>query len=267
MKKNHFETIRLSKGEVNLYDQGAIRLHAYRTNDALANEVFILEKQGQAVVLELPCFTDNIQALTDYVRSMGVSVAGKLAAYHMAGASFLPDVPVYTTENADAYGHDGNGRALIDNFAQAFGSSFDASIVTATHIIQPGTLLLGGIEFNITQTGDAFDVEIPELNAVYTHMLGNDCHSIVAGGGHADAIIKQLEDYLAKGYALVLSSHYTPEDLKDVETKIAYLKDLKAIAATSAGADAFKAAVMARYPAYSGENYLNMSADFFFAHS
>ncbi len=61
-------------------------------------------------------------------------------------------------------------------------------------------------------------------------MLGHDCHSIVAGTTHADAIIKQLNGYIDNGYSLILTSHYTPEDLKDAETKIAYLKDLKYIA-------------------------------------
>ena len=79
-------------------------------------------------------------------------------------------------------------------------------------------------------------MEIPEINAVYTHMLGHDCHSIVAGAGHADALIGQLEGFLAKGYTLVLTSHYTPEDLKDVETKIAYLRTLKDIAGRCSGA-------------------------------
>lgn len=43
------------------------------------------------------------------------------------------------------------------------------------------------MDFAITVTADAFDVEIPEIGAVYTHIPGHDCHSIVAGAGHADA--------------------------------------------------------------------------------
>lgn len=131
--------------------------------------------------------------------------------------------------------------------------------------IEEGELTLGGIRFIITQTQDAFDVEIPEINAVYTHMLGHDCHSIVAGAGHADGIVAQLEGYIAKGYSLVLTSHYTPEDLKDVETKIDYLKDVKAIAAGCKDAAEFKAAMQGKYAGYAGENYLDMTAAFFFA--
>lgn len=108
-------------------------------------------------------------------------------------------------------------------------------------------------------------MEIPEINAVYTHMLGHDCHSIVAGAAHADGIIAQLQNYIKTGYDLILTSHYTPEDLKDAQTKIAYLEQLKDMAASSVNKDAFRAAVKERYPAYSGENYLDMTAGFFFA--
>lgn len=93
-------------------------------------------------------------------------------------------------------------------------------------------MTIGGMDFIIHPTDEAFDVEIPEINAVYTHMLGHDCHSIVAGAGHADGIIAQLKEYQTKGFDLILTSHYTPEDLKDAQTKIDYLEDLKVIAAT-----------------------------------
>ena len=59
-------------------------------------------------------------------------------------------------------------------------------------------MTIGGIDFVIRQTDEAFDVEIPAINAVYTHMLGHDCHSIVAGAGHADAKIAELRGYIAR---------------------------------------------------------------------
>lgn len=128
-----------------------------------------------------------------------------------------------------------------------------------------GKVTIGGIDFIIKQTGEAFDVEIPEINAVYTHMLGHDCHSIVAGSAHADGIVAELKEYIAKGCDLILTSHYTPEDLKDAQTKIDYLENLKRIAADCENADGFKAEVQKQYPEYSGQNYLDMTAGFFFA--
>lgn len=265
MNKNTFTKQTLAKGEMNVYEFGAMKLHAYKTNDFIDDEVFLFEKDGKVVILEAPCFYDNIRELTGYLAEQNLEAAGLLLSYHMAGASFLPDVPVYATANAEEYGHHGGGAGLIQNFASAFGESFDSSIFTVTNTIGEGEMDLGGITFLIHKTADAFDVEIPEINAVYTHMLGHDCHSIVAGAGHADDIIAQLNSYLTSGYDLVLTSHYTPEDLKDVKTKIAYLHELKAIALKSANIEEFKAAVRAAYPNYAGENYLDMTAGFFFA--
>lgn len=264
MDKNNCKTIRLQKGEVKVYDFGNARLHAYQTNDLLADEVFILEKNGRAAVVEAPCFFDNIAELAAYVGTLPVKVEALLLSYHMAGASFLPGVPVCATKNADEYGHSGVGKALIDNFAGAFGPSFDSSVYTVTNIIAAGPVNIAGFEVNIVPTADAFDIEMPEIGAVYIHMLGHDCHSIVAGAGHADALVAQLKDFIARGFDMILTSHYTPEDLKDAQAKIDYLEELKVLAATCVGADAFKAAVRQKYPAYAGENYLGMTAGFFF---
>lgn len=263
MNKNTCVKKNLGKGEVAVYTNGNIRLHAYRTNDPMNDEVFIVEKDGRAVVLESPCFKDNIAELTEYLSDL--EVVGMLVAYHGAGASFLPDVPKYATANAVEYSENGGGKALIDNFTKAFGESFENTVHKITDVIHEGRLTLGGIDFEINETHEAFDIGIPELNAVYTHMMGHDCHSIVAGPAHADAIISTLKGFISRGFSLILTSHYTPEDLKDAETKIAYLEELKKIAAICSDRESFRKAVSEKYPEYAGANYLDMTAGFFFA--
>jgi hypothetical protein len=88
MTKNSFKTIKLEKGEMHVYDLGAIKLHAYKTEDFMSDEVFILEKNGNFVIIESPCFFDNITALEKYLQ--GKNIAGMLIAYHAAGGTFLP---------------------------------------------------------------------------------------------------------------------------------------------------------------------------------
>ena len=87
MNKNTFKTVKLAKGEANVYDFGAVKLHAYKTNDPISDEVFIAEKNGKAVVIEPPCFFDNCRELAEYLAPLAVE--GVLVAYHGAGASFL----------------------------------------------------------------------------------------------------------------------------------------------------------------------------------
>lgn len=264
MKKDNCTIEKLRKGEVAVYDFGTAKLHAYKTNDLIDDEVFVVEKDGRGFVVEYPPFFENISELEAYLAEKEIAIEGILAAYHMACASFLAGVPVYATAEADEYGHNGGGKALIDNFTAAFGDAFDNSVPEVTNLIEAGPLELAGISVNIVPNAEAFDIEIPEINSVYTHMLGHDCHSIVVGSAHADAIISQLEGYQAEGVDLVLTSHYTPEDLKDVQTKIDYLQQLKAIAAECNDAAEFKVAVKEQYPEYAGENYLDMTTGFFF---
>lgn len=136
MNKNTFTTVNLGKGEMNIYDFGGIRLHAYKTNDFIDDEVFIIEKGGKAVVIESPCFFDNNSELARYLENM--QVEGMLIAYHGAGASFLPEVPKYATQNAVDYSQNGGGKELVDKFTGASGEAFDSSIHKITNIINEG---------------------------------------------------------------------------------------------------------------------------------
>ena len=126
MDKNTFTTTKLAKGEINTYDFGKIKLHAYKTKDFIDDEVFIVEKDGKAVIVESPCFFDNSKELEEYLKDM--DVCGMLVAYHGAGGTFFPDLPKYATENAKQYSENGGGKALIDNFTNTFGDIFDNSI-------------------------------------------------------------------------------------------------------------------------------------------
>ena len=54
----------------------------------------------------------------------------------MAGGSFMPGTPVYSTGEAEAYGHEGGGKALVDGFAAAFGEAFDASVAQVTNLVE-----------------------------------------------------------------------------------------------------------------------------------
>lgn len=95
-------------------------------------------------------------------------------------------------------------------------------------------------------------------------MLGSESHSIIAGVEHANVMIETLKGYIAKNYNLILTSHYIPEDVSAVETKIAYIETLLNIASDSNSAKEMIEKVKEEYPNYSGVNYLEMTAGFFF---
>lgn len=223
MDKNTCTRIKLGKGEMHLYECGKLRLHAYKTNDFMDDEVFLLEKDGRAVAIESPCFFDNNRELEAYMRDKGLEAAGVLLAYHMAGASFLPHTRKFSTRNAEAYGHSGGGPGVDRQFCPH---------------LRPALRQRHPHSHRHSGGGPGHHRRDPPCHPRHTGGLrcgnsgnqrglypyaGPRLHSIVAGTAHADALIAQLKSYLDNGYTLVLTSHYTPEDLKDVETKIAYL--------------------------------------------
>lgn len=63
MNKNTFETVKLAKGEMNIYDFGSIKLHAYKTNDFIDDEVFIVEKTVRLWLLNLHAFLTIMKSL------------------------------------------------------------------------------------------------------------------------------------------------------------------------------------------------------------
>ena len=95
-------------------------------------------------------------------------------------------------------------------------------------------------------------------------MLGSDCHSIIAGVENANNMIKTLKSYIEKNYNLILTSHYIPESIDAVKTKVSYIETLLNIASDSNSADEMIQKVKEEYPNYSGINYLEMTANFFF---
>ena len=192
MNKIAVRTVELNKGHVDVYEKNGITLYAYQTHDLIDDEVFVLARSGRGVVIELPCFFDNIRELTDFLAREEIQVEAKLVAYHAAGASFLPEVPAYGTASSVTYNTTGGGAALVSNFKNAFGESFDAGICGVDHVLEEGEVDLAAIRSAVKPNAEAFDLEIPELACVYTHMMGHDCHSIVAGCPHADAMISQL---------------------------------------------------------------------------
>ncbi len=256
--------IQLNKGYILVYDFGNVKVHNYNTQDYIDDQVIMLEKNNKVVVIESPAFYDNNVELENYIKSLGVTLDGVLLSYHMGGGTFLSEAKKYATHKADEYGHTGGGKALVDNFAKTFGESFDNNIHNVTDYIESGKITLADIEMNIIPTNDGYDIEIPEINSIYTHMLGSDCHSIIAGTEHANAMIQTLKGYITKNYNLILTSHYIPEDLKAVETKITYIETLLNIADSCSNANEMIEKVKKEFPEFSGINYLEMTAGFFF---
>lgn len=255
-------TADLGVGTMQVYDFGDVKLHAYQTNDAIDDECFLIESANELVALEAPGFQDTIVEFRAYIGALGKPLNNVLLAYHPAGAETLSDSANYiATAGAEAAQQEGGSvKGLIDGFVESFGDSYDGTIPAVTKVVEPGTLPIDGVDYVITEGLDGFDVAIPTINCVFTHMVGADVHNIMPSIGAIDALAAQMQSYIDADYTLILSSHYTPETIEAAHTKLAYAQKMKELAESCGSAEYFIAAVNAEFPDYAGGNYLEMTA-------
>ena len=182
------EKIDLSKGFVEIYDFGGIKLHAYQTNDLMNDVCFILENAENVLIIELPPFHSNAEEFEKYVKGLNKNIIGKVFSDHPnGGVSLFNDVKNYASQGTINSMTSGTIRHLNDGFIPSFGADFDEKLPTITEILTEKSYNIGGFELNIIYHNENIEIELPQINSVYTHMLGHDCHSIVAGEGHANA--------------------------------------------------------------------------------
>ncbi|GHV94589.1 hypothetical protein AGMMS50293_09090 [Spirochaetia bacterium] len=264
MQKNDFISTRLTKGEINHYHFKHLELYVYKTNDPMNDITLILKKDKRIVVIEPPCFTENLVELEQYLHTLDARTEGLVLAYHMTGAHFMKEAKRYSTRNAEEFGTYGPGKAMVNDFSKTFGSAFDSSINKVTDYIDRACVSIAGIEMNIEMTHEAFDIEIPEINLKYMHLLGHDVHSIIISKSRIDTEITKLTGCIKKGYDLICSSHYPPEDTSDVRVKIGYLKKLKSAVAAAKTSEEFIQTMKKEFPNYGGDHYLEMTAHILF---
>jgi len=259
--------VKLSKGEVTVYDFGSIKLHSYKTNDVLSDVCYVLEGKDGLVLLESTAFKENVQELNNYMKSLKKPLQGMFLSYHSNGYNTYPAVPIYATEKALAsWGENGGVSALTNNFVQAFGDTVDTNLPAKAAIVRDGdTVKVAGIDFKILPTLDEdYSVEIPSIGVVYRHMMGSTVHNILSSIDYIDAEIADMKRYQKNGYQLILTSHYIPEGQEAVAEKLQYLQTVKKLALSSKDKADFIQQVTNAFPSYEGTNYLEMSAGLLF---
>lgn len=267
LKTPHITQEQLADGQVTIYDYGRIKMHAYQTKDALGDECYVFETKQGLVLLESTILKKDISAWQGYIKNLNKPVVGALMSYHPNGFADYKQAPVYATEHAVTSWQKGGGiYAIVGNLTKMFGDSADPAMPGNAEKLSVGkSINLAGIKFNIIDAGDdAYSVEIPEIHAIYRHMMGSDVHNILVSKAHIATELQTMKNYQKKNYAVILTGHYVPEGQAAVAKKIAYLETLQKLADTCTTANEFISAVEKAFPDYQGKNYLQMTAGFLY---
>lgn len=256
---------RLETGSVRILDLGAIRVHAYATGDPMSDECFLLETENALVALEAPGFARNFSAWKAYIAEVGKPLTDVLLSSHPGGGTWYGSARTHATVRARAAMSEGGSiRRTTEFMASRLGPEFTSELSPIDSELPYGAVTVGGIDMEILPNGDAYDILIPSVGLLYTHMLGGDSHSILSGPEQMASIPVTLEGYLARGVKVFLSSHHEPETAADAEAKIAYVRKVREIAARTADKAAFVAAVREAFPNLKGGHYLDMTAELLF---
>lgn len=249
---------------VSVYDFDGVRIHAFNTQDALGDVCYIVEGADELVGIELPPMQATLPDWQRYIANLSKPMNNIWVDAHPSGGDYLDGVNVWGTQAAEDAIEGGSTQATASGLAQTFGDAWNPNNAAIDSFAQEGPVTVGGIDFEVINSADTYDLVIPAANCVYTHMLGQTVHSIVVSLEAADATIAALQGYQQAGYVLVLPGHTMPEDQQAVAAKIAYLRKLEEIAGESSTAEELKAAMLEAFPGYSGENYLDMTAGYLF---
>ena len=248
---------KLGHGLLQIYDFGTIKLHAYQTEDPLHNECFLLETPDNLVGIEGPAFDCDIATWKEYIVSLNKPLTDILISFHPTGGRWYGDAKSHATANALRAMREGDTKARTHSLGKALAPGFDARISDIDSVIKAGFNTIGGIDFEIADAGDGYDIAIPAIKAVYTHMLGASTLCTLAGQNQIETVIgvvlSSLERIKAKGYPLVLSGHDTPKTLADVDSKIAFVKEMWNLTAKDGVKEDFMGRVKKAYP-YTGLN-------------
>ncbi|MGN0837939.1 MAG: hypothetical protein ACI4NN_02470 [Pyramidobacter sp.] len=254
----------LTSGNVTVYDYGELKLHAGATNDPLNDQWYILESRDALVGIELPPFRQGLEEWKSYLHSLGKPMSALFVDAHPAGGSYAEGITVYSTEAAEKAIAGGSTASTTAGLYAAFGEDFRGNDIAAVGRTVSGAVTAGGIRFNVIGRGDTYDLEIPDLKLIYTHMLGGKVHSILPGAAAAEEMLKTCRGYQKAGYDMILSGHCTPEGQEAVAEKIAYLETAEKIMRQCSTSEEFISAMKEKFPDYEGENYLRMSAGFLY---
>ncbi len=249
---------------VSVYDFDGVRIHAFNSQDALGDVCYVVEGADALVGVELPPMQATLPLWQSYVQGLGKPMGDIWIDAHPNGADYIADMNVWGTQAAADAIAGGSTYATASGLQESFGDAWNPNYASIGNVVEPGTVAVAGIEFEVVGNGDTYDLVIPAANCVYTHMLGKTVHSIVPSLEAADAMIATLQGYQEAGYALVLSGHTMPEGQDAVAVKIAYLQQLEEIAEGSTTAEGFIAAMNEAFPGYEGANYLEMTAGYLF---
>ncbi|MFI3259427.1 MAG: nuclear transport factor 2 family protein [Rikenellaceae bacterium] len=245
--------------KMSVYELSNSRLHLYQTGDAMGDVSFIIEGDKKLVILEQPLFWENITEFNAYVESLDKPIERVVANYHSLGlADYKPSL-VVMPEAMLEFNKSAAAHGMITKFKDLFGEAADFRPYTkAKGIALPSVQRWAGVEFQFTNGAKS---DFPAANilidgkAFYRHFAPSISHFSpmqIKSMESVEIILAELKAVAASGAEFIFGSHGAAATQTEVAFQIEYLEKVKELRAKFNDPDSFGQQLIIAYPTIAG---------------
>lgn len=244
------------KGEFKSYEGNGFTMHAYISNDAMADCSYIIESKKGLVTMEEPLFKSGVAEFDAYVTKLRKPVTARIIDYHEGGTGAKP---VVQPEGMPQFMHEGVYDAMMKGFQRSFGNKMvERPSGKAKEVKFGATEKLNGVSY-LFSNGPKNDFPAATI------LIGNDfclmhwapakAHMNALQLANREAVALALEgDKAAKelGARYYIGSHGGVAAPDDLDFRIAYLTKMEQLLSEHKDAASFAQALKDAYPVIPG---------------
>lgn len=218
---------------VTVQEANGVTLHTLTAPEAVfANSTHFIETENSLVAVDTQFLLPNAQDMRAYADETGKTIDRVFITHehpdHFLGSEAFSDRPIYALKAvSDLIA--ANGDAEVAEKQGDFGADNIASTYVIPQVVEPGTVLIDGITFELDRVLNAeaatqLVVKLPDHGVILTgDIVYSGVHLILAG--QIDTWSNALESLGASAdqYPMVLAGHGVPATPVVYETNISWL--------------------------------------------
>ena len=266
-------SVRDSGLTVTVQPAGDLVVHSLTSpEEAFSNSTHIIETENSLVLVDSQFLLPNAADMRAYADDLGKPIDRVFITHehpdHFLGSEAFNDVPVYSLASTSA-AIAAVGDAEVAEKQADFGDLI-ASTYVIPEIVEPGTIDIDGVTFEIAEVDNAeaetqLVLRVPDHGVMVTgDLIYSGVHLILAGP--ADTWAVAVSDLAADSasYPVVLPGHGLPGGPELFDANLAYLSTVGELLGTVDNAEDFKQGLIDTFPNLGLVAAIDFAAPFLF---
>jgi len=251
----------------------SVKIHTYMSPASMfANTSHIIELNDELIIIDGQFFAPYALELKKITDSLSKPVTRIYISHdhpdHYIGfGDAFPNVKVYALAEVKA-AIDKAGQGVLEQRQSKFGPMIATKLNKPSIIQQPGEETIGNVKFIFekslnNESAVSLVIKLPELGVyIAQDIVYNNIHLFIEGDtkGWETALQKILKE---RKYNIILSGHGKEGNKELLKQNLNYLAYVNESILKSKNKEAFKAAMMKKYPEYGGEPLIDIYLNYY----